>query len=764
MESGSTRREFIQAAGVVVMGVVAGSGTAKAREELVLATTELSLSLDHTGRLISLLDRAGGRELLPAGVTPPLLRLVFADRQLAPVSMTRAERESQLALEFEGGISATVVVAVQPSHLTFRLEVLEGERPEQAHWGPFPCTTADTIGETVGVVRDSQIAVGIQSLGIETIGGARAEGGGSALFAYAIEHDGGVVGSAIALFACPATDALARIGEIEVAEGLPHPMLDGEWGKVSRTAKLSYLISPFGEQTIGAVLDRAEAAGLTYVYHPGPFLNWGHFELNQVEFPEGDASMNRCVETAAERGVRLGVHTLTGFITTNDPYVSPVPDSRLARWGSSTLTAAIDAVATELPIADPASFRERGTLGAAIIGPELVQYGSVSDTEPWRLLDCARGAFGTMAAAHEAGADIGHLADHAYRTLYPGIDNGLMDELTDRLVRLFNDTGLRQISFDGLEGLSTYGYGEYARNRFVKQCYDGWQGEVISDASNLLHYLWHIHTRMNWGEPWGKATRDGMAEYRFANQDYFERNLWPKMLGWFQLRLAGDGVEATSLDDIEWVLSKAAAYDAGFALVSSLAEMDANGQTDAILAAVREWETARLAGAFSAEQRERLRGAGEWHLEPAGEGRWQLVPLVFASLAHTPQAGQPGQPMESVWDVTNPFAEQPLWFALQASPTAVGPLQDPSLQVAGRTVTFRCSLSAGRYLVCQGERAATICDANWKPVGTVEADTPPPMLRSGAQKVTFSSSPMAGPSPAAKLRIRMAGEPEMVGR
>ena len=70
--------------------------------------------------------------------------------------------------------------------------------------------------------------------------------------AYAIEHDGGVKGSKIALSGCPEKEA-ATIGRIEVAEGLPHPMLDGVWGKLSPTAKLSYLISPFGEKSIDEV-------------------------------------------------------------------------------------------------------------------------------------------------------------------------------------------------------------------------------------------------------------------------------------------------------------------------------------------------------------------------------------------------------------------------------------------------------------------------------------------------------------------------------
>jgi len=50
--------------------------------------------------------------------------------------------------------------------------------------------------------------------------------------------DGGVIGSKIALFACPAAHALETMGAIEVAEGLPHPMLDGVWAKVATNAKL----------------------------------------------------------------------------------------------------------------------------------------------------------------------------------------------------------------------------------------------------------------------------------------------------------------------------------------------------------------------------------------------------------------------------------------------------------------------------------------------------------------------------------------------
>jgi len=721
----------------------------------------LRLELANTGRFRSIADQARRREYLVAGQFAPLLTLTVNGKTLAPASLAFDPAQRRIRLGFRPGrASATIQVAVKPTHVTFTLVAVEAVVPKRIDWGPLPTTIDKTVGETVGVVRDERFALGIQSLNIQTIGLADKKPYGSLLLAYAIEHDGGVRGSKIAIFGCPAKDALTTIGQIEVAEGLPHPMLDGVWGKISPTAKLSYLIAPYGEKTLDDVCRYAERAGLKYVYHPGPFATWGHFVLNPQEFAEGDASLKRCVDRAARRDIRLGVHTLTGFITPNDRYVTPVPDPRLARSGSSTLGAAVDAKAAEIPFADPEPFRKRvpwdKPMNTAILGKELVQFHAVSEKSPWKLTGCTRGAFGTTPAAHAAGSDIGHLADHAYRTFYPGIENGMMDEMAGRLVELGNRTGLRQISFDGLEGLSAYGYGEYARNRFVKECYDGWRPEVISDASNLLHYLWHVHTRMNWGEPWGKAMREGMAEYRFNNQAYFERNLFPRMLGWFELRAASADLEATTLDDMEWMLAKAAGYDAGFAVVSDLAALRANGQTSEILEAVRLWESARLSGAFSAGQREVLRGPGEFHLRRDAGGRWHLDRVAF-SPALSSSAGDRGSE-EAQWTVANPFGEQPMRFVLRVLPVskgaADGRIANPSIEVRGRRLVFPIELRARQYLRISESGEAVVCDANWNVLQKVLLDAPLPRLPAGQQTVRFRCDVRGAPEVRVQVRFR----------
>ena len=155
---------------------------------------------------------------------------------------------------------------------------------------------------------------------------------------------------------------------------------------------------------------------MRYLYHYGKtFENWGHFELYKGEFPNGVAGLKNCVDKAEAQGVMLGTHFLSNFITTNDPYVTPVPDPRLAKVGSSTLTQDIEASTNEIVIASPDFFNqmENNNLKTVQIGDELIRYGKVSEKAPWTLMDCQRGAYGTKATAHPADSKIAKLMDHA---------------------------------------------------------------------------------------------------------------------------------------------------------------------------------------------------------------------------------------------------------------------------------------------------------------------------------------------------------------
>ena len=686
------RREFgrlMAAAGALLAQETTLAAPAGAA--LALPTQHAVFHIDAAGALSSI--HCGGRELITPGVAAPLLSVRIAGVLHAANHAQWNAQRTRLTLGFDG-VDATAIVAVhaKASHIALELTELHASAPVQLIvWGPYPTSVGDLIGEEVGVVRDAEVAVGIQALNVKTLGGypneesdiapdgvtaddhgvypglpaalrekqnwrgdtAKATSYGSSLQAYCRNRDhlrvvanwghaqydsppfadGGVIGSRIALFAAPAALALDALGAIEVAEGLPHPILNGTWAKQSPDATSSYLIADFGEETIDQAIAMTKRAGLKVVYQSSPFETWGHFHLKPTLFPNGWEGFRGCVVKARMAGLGVGFHTLSNFITPNDPYVTPKPDPRLARIGESPLSAAIDAAQTEIPVSDAAIFRQKTVLNTVMIGEELIRYGAVSDAAPWRLLQCQRGAWGTQAAAHEQGAEAALLMDHGYKVFLT--NPALTVEVAQKIAAFCNWTGAMQLSLDGLEGNWSTGMGQYGCSLFTDAWYEALKpplrGQMINDASNPHHFAWHIATRYNWGEPWYAGFRQSQTLLRLHNQLFYTRNLIPRMLGWFSIR------KETTVEDVEWLCARAAGFDAGFCLVmnfESKAEQAAGGvpaldeRTNTILDTVRVWETARMSQAFPLFLKPALQDVTRaFRLAEAGEGAWELRPL-----------------------------------------------------------------------------------------------------------------------------------------
>ena len=680
-----TSRPAISGSGESAVTAPAPSGAL-----LTLKTRAAAFSIDKTGALSAITGSA--RNYLASGQPSPLLSLRVGGQWHVPNRATWHARGHALTLHYEGlGATAVVTLAEKPTHVTFELTQLRARNPvELILWGPYPIAIGDLVGEVVGVVRDAEFAVGIQALNTKTLGGypsqendiepdgneaddtgnypglpaelrkqqrwrgdtAKRTPFGSTVQAYCRNRDrqrvisnwghekfvalpfddGGVIGSRIALFAGPATEALATIGEIEVAEGLPHPILDGVWAKTAPGATASYLIVDFGESTIDRAIEMTQRAGLKYLYHSSPFETWGHFKLKPASFPHGWDGFRDCVETARKAGIGVGFHTLSNFITPNDPFVTPQPDPRLARIGSSELTADIDASQTEIPVSDPVWFQKKTDMNTVVIGEELIRYEGVSADAPWRLLKCQRGAWGTQAAAHKKGDAAGKLMDHPYKVFLT--DAALSQEVARNIAAFCNHTGAIQLSLDGLEGNWSTGMGQYGRTLFTKAWYDALdpelRGHMINDASNPAHFTWHIATRYNWGEPWYAGFRQSHTLYRLKNQLFYTRNLIPRMLGWFSVR------PGTTTEDAEWLCARAAGYDAGFALATRFGSRATQSSSDvggmdekraAILDVVKQWETARQSNAFPESLKADLQDVTrEFHLVPVGPNEWDLQP------------------------------------------------------------------------------------------------------------------------------------------
>ncbi len=779
-------------------------------------TDSLNFSVNKKGEISGIKDKTTGINYLADDTIAPLMSVRINNKLLYPESAGFNSDSNKLLIKYKNNIEAEIQVEVKQTHLTFELiSISHPEDIELIIWGPFPTTINKIIGETVGVVRGEEFALGIQALNPKTLGGypwnendcmpqidileqdnysdlseegkryvlyrveaAKPADFGSTLQAYCrnrnkerviknwnhekytvpVFEDGGVIGSKIALFGCPVDKTLETIGEVELSEGLPHPVIDNEWGKTAPTASASYIILGFGEKDINKAIDITKKAGLRYLYHPGPFENWGHFDLNN-QFPNGWDGLKKCVDIAKENNIMLGVHTLSNFITTNDPYVTPVPDNRLAKVGTSIITEEINNSQNEIPVESPDFFNQfkNNHLKTVVIGNELIRYGTVSEQIPWKLLDCQRGAFGTTASRHNKGDNISKLADHGYKVFLTNPE--LSIEMSKNIAELFNTTGLRQISFDGLEGNRSTGLGNYGEILFTQTWYNNLNKEIrqhyIADASRTSHYFWHVYTRMNWGEPWYAGFRESQTEYRLKNQEYFQRNLMPGMLGWFKM------TPETSIEDIEWMLVRSAAFNAGYGFVTNYEALEENKHSEKILKLLGEWEKARLSGAFSNEQKQRMENINtEFHLEPTDQNEWNLYQIYSFRFNHKKKVRQPGEPLYSTFSFENPVESQSLNFILKA---VNGDVKDIKIEIDNyKEISLPVILKAGETIKYTGGNLAVKYSKNREIIKEFNIDPSELIVATGEHKLTFNCTFTGEKESLVKMEVRITGPAEKI--
>lgn len=778
------------------------------------STEGLQVAVNEEGFFTSI--QVCDKEILSSNKYPIVLACVN-DRLVLPTRFVPAYG-TLYEVGFDDGGAVLLDVQQFDNYLKITLEQQENVSYDAFLLCPVKVSLCETVGDIIGVVQGKNLAFGIQALNIKTNAGIPQEYVGKVHehFNYAGEDaavstskifsgqlaatrvENGVMmqfsaryrgrqeyrkvqgveqclvepvqdddrlleGASVALFGCRKSEALSRIGDIEVAENLPHPMFDGEWGKTSRAAMKPYIISDFSENDLDFVLEKCHRAGMEYLYHIEPFAHWGHFDWSP-EFVKGDdKAVAQLVARAEKEGVKMGVHTLSNFMTTDDSYVTPLPSKHLLKQGVVKLQTDITADQTDFAVYNSPLFSRPMTINVLQIGDELISYRTAELSGDIQVLhSCTRGVYGTKKSAHSKNETVYKLWDHPYKTLFPDLE--LQDAFADRIIEIFNNTGLSQISFDGLEGCSYTGQDNYAVSRFVSRCYEGWDHNVMNDASQLNHYNWHIHSRMNWGEPWGEAMRTGQVEARIKNQDFFRRNLFPRMLGWFKISLADRKYECTTLEDVEWAMSEAAGFDAGYGMTIYMNAMRNHGQLDDLLDAMKNWDALRLADAFSEAQKQRLKDPyTEWHLEKSDDSTFLLYEMHISRRFRCDfNDMQPGQPHGADWQWNTPFEGG---FALRIHVEGKGSVTNPCLRTADDVLMFSCTLKSGQYLLFDFNGKAIVTDKNYNFIASVEPQGTA-TLPQGDSAVSFSCESVKGEDdelPEISVRFMTRDLPEKIG-
>ncbi len=560
------------------------------------------------------------------------------------------------------------------------------------------------------------------------------------------------IGSAIAIYACPDDKGLNTIESIVLAEGLPHPEIDGKWIKDPSSFRPD--IAWTGPQT--KLIEYANVLGLKAVqdegigeYYPNPA---NRFAGKKVTVDGKIMSIREFTDMTNAHGIAYGLHTLCAFLQPHTSYVTPVPHPNLQAVCRTKLAEPVSETDTSITVADPVFLAEQGTwhnrnkVNVIRIGTELMTYNSLSKKAPWVLNGVKRGQYKTSVSAHSAGDELVKLQMNCYQGFVP--DMKLTLEIADYYAQLMYDGGMEYIDFDGLESFVYQNHGYYAMRIFFRRLYDTYAelsgGKVPKVmASCVFPGGWHYQTVCNIGG--GNRMFDPINnKWGIQGKDFFYgwgNNYFPPTFGIQQFN------NAWTLYDIQNLQAKSIGFDATYML--GLSENVENcPEKDALFKAFRTWEDARIANVFTKAHKQKLKDLDyKFHLEQTGEKAFTLYPVKEIRKSVT--SG------DQVINVTNPYSDQPLQAAIRIHHgTAEGVVVTLS---DGTQIKTGNVLSDGEYIIINGDQAH-LANKHRQKKADLELSRPA-VLPAGECQFRMTTSPGINWS----LTVWTLGEAENVG-
>jgi hypothetical protein len=308
-----------------------------------------------------------------------------------------------------GGQAGTVSVKATPKKqwLVFELASVSDPKVEEVSFGCVRLALGKNQNSMSGIVSDDEFAAAARALNLQT--NLRLSGGPTPALAPYAESKHGLVGAKVALVGCPAHELRPVLKDLLREEGVLHSPLGGPFAFDAEENRGSYIFAFIAEKNVDEWIALARKAGMAEIHLMGFEKSMGHYEPRADLFPSGLDGLKAVVAKIHAAGMRAGMHTLTGGIAPNDPFITPVPDRRLAKDATFALAEAIGESDKTVPTTEPPKDLETmweysGRGNALLVEDEIIQYTGLSAASPAGFTGCRRGAFGTKARPHPKGA------------------------------------------------------------------------------------------------------------------------------------------------------------------------------------------------------------------------------------------------------------------------------------------------------------------------------------------------------------------------
>lgn len=668
----SDRREFLKGAGMIGFASLSGalpgrsesatpgSQTNEAAEDplarhpdsIVLENAEMRLEISPKGTARSLVHKASGQECLARDVDVPMFTLT-QDRpydnelQLAyPAEVTEfsaAEvryEQNKLLVEFDRvGYSASVAVKITNEYIAFYLEkftyhgytALRSKRKtpiDEALFVQLPVRTRKNLGEWLNVIWDEEVAVNL--LATDPFARVRSKARqGHHLFQAGTDNGVRLEGVGAALITTSKEQLLDRIERVEEDYGLPLGVRSRRAPEYSYSYYEASTITPKdAERHVRYAMQCGlRAMDLYYLSFAG---SAGHFPW-RPEYPRGMEDLKAVVAEIKSADILPGIHIHYNKAHKQDAYVTPQPDPRLNLVENFTLSESIDAgTGTIVVEEDPRLCTLDDQRRILKVDNELVSYESYTAEAPYRFEKCKRGALGTPAVPHQVGTRAGVLDVDTWPVFVRFSQNTtIQEEVGDRLRDIYEQAGFQFVYYDGAEDVPPpYWYTVARAQWIVHQKLK--PKPLFAEGACKSHFSWHILTRGNAFDVFKpEVIKEATRAYPAAEIARAEKDFTRINFGWVGYWAPGKDTIGTQPDMLEYVTSRAAAWDCPIALQSDLEAMDAHPRTPDNLEVIRRWEELRAKNWLTQEQKTSLKNLDQEHLLLLDEnGQFVLVPSV----------------------------------------------------------------------------------------------------------------------------------------
>lgn len=652
----------------LTLTATAGMAADGARPGLLLQNDQCRYEVSGDGRNAYFGAANGSRNV--CAPDQPFMQ-VSVGGKLYPSSLVLLVQQT-LRVEFAG---TDVVVGLRPEakpdYLALTVTKVQGTGIEWLQLTNLHLTISENVGTLVNAAWDSEFAACVLACNEQVDSfGADANRG---LLCARCYPEFVMVGARIAIIGLrtgspePHRQLLTAIGQVEAAEGLPHPTLNGVWIKESPERFRSYLmVHDLGEANVDDIIKVARNGfGCIEFY---PWRSTPSYEINKALFPHGLEGLKTVCDKIHAAGMQVGLHIMQGMVgwgAKDDPYIVPKADPRLLQDRHGTLAAALSEQATTLALeGGTADWPDQGDL---FVDGEIIRYGRRTDSG---FADCQRGLHGTTVRAHAAGTAVGHLVNCFPiwgGTVYcPDLRTHMDAEICDRLAEVFNAVGADMTYLDGGEELL---YQPEPRWRTVGTFALGLQERLdkpvfMGGNACYTHHSWHVITR---GSPHFDPIHFGRREYtlRFKgiNPAYHARNLLTGDVGWFAPHVHSLTADAVTPDEVLLLCLKALGGNAPISFSVSAASLWKNERMPEMLDIVRACDELKQAEYFSPAALAALTvPRAEFDLQQRPDGEWDLRPLQFGP----PVVANAADEARATWSADNPYAAQRPFIRLRA--------------------------------------------------------------------------------------------------